>query len=37
MKVLIIGAYGQVGQELVRAMMMRMRPQDIFCADTGAP
>ena len=37
MKVLIIGAYGQVGQELVRAMMMRMRPQDIFCADIRDP
>lgn len=37
MKILILGAYGQVGLELVRAMSMRINPNDIICSDLQDP
>ena len=37
MRVLILGAYGQVGLELIRALSSRMSPHDIFASDVREP
>lgn len=37
MKVLLAGAYGQVGQELIRALSTRLPLQNIICADLREP
>jgi nucleoside-diphosphate-sugar epimerase len=37
MKVLLAGAYGQVGQELIRALSARLPLQNIICADLREP
>ena len=37
MKVLLAGAYGQVGQELIRALSIKIGPENIVCADLRAP
>ena len=37
MKVLIAGAYGQVGQELIRALTPRIGLSNIICADVREP
>lgn len=37
MKILILGAYGQVGLELIRAMYGRFDPNNILCSDLNDP
>jgi dTDP-4-dehydrorhamnose reductase len=37
MKVLIIGAYGQVGQELIRSLSSRINLSQIICTDIRPP
>ena len=37
MKVLLAGAYGQVGQELIRALSSRIPLSNIICADLREP
>jgi nucleoside-diphosphate-sugar epimerase len=37
MKVLLAGAYGQVGQELIRALSTRLPLTSIICADLREP
>lgn len=37
MKVLLAGAYGQVGQELIRALSTRLPLSSIICADVREP
>jgi nucleoside-diphosphate-sugar epimerase len=37
MKVLLAGAYGQVGQELIRALSARNSLSNIICADVREP
>ena len=37
MKTLILGAYGQVGQELIMALSKRIGMQNIVCADLKKP
>lgn len=37
MKVLIAGAYGQVGQELIRAISAKIGIQNVICADLREP
>jgi uncharacterized protein YbjT (DUF2867 family) len=37
MKVLLAGAYGQVGQELIRALTAKIGASNIVCADIRAP
>ena len=37
MKILILGAYGQVGLELIRAMSAKMNPADIISTDLNDP
>lgn len=37
MKVLLAGAYGQVGQELIRALSARTALSNIICADLRGP
>ena len=37
MKILILGAYGQVGLELIRAMSLRINPNNIICSDLHDP
>ncbi len=37
MKILLAGAYGQVGQELIRALSFRMPLKNIICADLREP
>lgn len=37
MKVLIVGAYGQVGQELFRSLAGRIGAQNIVCNDIREP
>ena len=37
MKILILGAYGQVGLELIRAMSLRINPNHIICSDLQDP
>ena len=37
MKVLLAGAYGQVGQELIRALSLRTPLKNIVCADLRGP
>lgn len=37
MKVLLAGAYGQVGQELIRALSLTMPLSNIICADLRPP
>jgi uncharacterized protein YbjT (DUF2867 family) len=37
MKVLIAGAYGQVGQELIRALSSRIGINNVICADIREP
>lgn len=37
MRVLIVGAYGQVGQELIRALKPMIGLENIVCADLRLP
>jgi dTDP-4-dehydrorhamnose reductase len=37
MKVLLVGAYGQVGQELIRALKPLIGLENIVCADLRLP
>lgn len=37
MKILILGAYGQVGLELVRALSAKIPLNNIYCADIKEP
>lgn len=37
MKVLIAGAYGQVGQELIRSLSTRIGINNVICADIRDP
>lgn len=37
MRVLIVGAYGQVGQELIRALKPMIGLENIICADIRLP
>lgn len=37
MRILILGAYGQVGLELIRALSKKMPTSNIFCADIRDP
>ena len=37
MKTLLLGAYGQVGQELMMALSKRIGMQNIVCADIKEP
>jgi nucleoside-diphosphate-sugar epimerase len=37
MKILLAGAYGQVGQELIRALSARTGLSNIICADLREP
>jgi len=37
MRVLIVGAYGQVGQELIRALKPMIGLENIICADLNLP
>lgn len=37
MKILLAGAYGQVGQELIRALSLRTSLKNIVCADLRGP
>lgn len=37
MKVLLAGAYGQVGQELIRALSARIGSNNVICADLREP
>jgi len=37
MKVLLAGAYGQVGQELIRALSAKIGLNNVVCADLRLP
>lgn len=37
MKTLLLGAYGQVGQELIMALSKRIGMKNIVCADLKEP
>lgn len=37
MKVLLIGAYGQVGQELIRALSAKIGLNNVICSDIRQP
>lgn len=37
MRILILGAYGQVGLELIRAKVNRIGPNDLICSDISDP
>lgn len=37
MRILLIGSYGQVGQELIRVLSQRVGMQNIICADINNP
>jgi dihydrodipicolinate reductase len=36
-KILLAGAYGQMGQELIRALSSRIGPHNLVCADVRPP